>query len=176
MKIVASTPTERCFLQDFCLDAILAGGAVRDTTLGKPVRDYDFYMEDGPKVEELRSLGFRVIRKGTRKYDDPNIVEVQSSGSFDVIIVKGSPVEHINTRFCTDFCKAYGYFDADGEVHSITTHAGFDKAVEDKVIKISMGAHLNPHLLTTYLPKLHAKYPEYRMELAWPDQAIAPWL
>lgn len=165
-------PAERCFLQDFSTDAILAGGAPRDLTLGRPVSDYDFYLTyTEASVNALYKLGFKSkrLRKGKRQYDDPSIKEVLNHGKFDVILVEGCPIVHILTCFCASICKIYATVSPRGQLSIVPTPA-FNDTVESGVIKVYMDVHHNPHLMSQYLPKLHRKYPEYEMVLTFDEE------
>lgn len=174
MRIQTETSMEKAFLSAYNAVAILAGGALRDTTLGQPVQDYDFYLEYSQEtVDYVYGMGFVNARKGkaNKVYDDPNIVCVFTSANtnFDVIFVKGDPIDHIRDYFCTDFSKVWGEFDEDGYVTNISYHDGFKDSVDSHIIKVNMAVHNNPHTFHTYLPKLHKKYPDYTIELDWEE-------
>lgn len=144
-------------------NVIIAGGAIRDTLLEKPIKDVDFFVRANITTPDIFYLScntgesFKFVREG-EEYDDANLIVYSSQPDkrFQVIFISDKKtVEEYVEDFDLSICKCYykhGY--------GIVTHPEFDKTVEDKIIRCDRD--------TTYERRkmIVGKFPDYGLEVS----------
>ena len=171
ITIEAASPIERCFLMDFSEKAIIAGGFLRDTLLDKPTKDFDFFIQDYPELlGELDKLGFESLNDpaypvSEEESDGRGIVDVYNYGRFDVIVLKGDPVEHIIDAFPIALSKVWADFDMLGNVLNIMAAHDCLQSIGSRTISVCTGPLVVPKTANIYAERIHEKYPEYALKL-----------
>lgn len=114
-------------------NVILAGGAVRDYTLNKPIKDYDFFIHGDP---ERNPMGVVKLGDDNEYYENNTYIEAVYNAPF---IDKALKVELIFTRcpckeaikeFDYDICECY----YDPMLEDFVYTKNFHKAVDTKII------------------------------------------
>ena len=164
--IPVDSPAERCFLMDYSEKALVAGGFLRDTLLDKPTKDVDFFIQDYPELlGELDKLGFESLANDQYPITEDDcargIIDVYHCGQYDVIILKGRPVDHIREAFPIGLSKVWGMFNTTGVVTSIRADNQFVVATYTKTIEPCEGPLVCGVSAPVYAERIHEKYPEY---------------
>jgi len=149
-------------------DAVLAGGAARDTLLGKPIKDYDIFIpiHRGGVQRVLAHIGCIVGRElsgelitpqGTEyKYGRPEVLAVLKIANLDVVLydelVGRSPDQIVRTFDCG---LSQAWFDKVGRVRTTDT---FDYCRDTR-------RNYFRELNSQRVSRLARKFPEWEMVL-----------
>jgi hypothetical protein len=132
-------------------NATYIGGAVRDTLLGRPVRDFDVLVPSF--VGPVSASGSRSISdvSGSGSISDRPCLVV---GGYD-IQVGDDPIGHM-ANFTVDLCKV-GY---DGQ---FIVSEEFLRDVRDRAITFTPSPIWSMRKQLAHLEKVRAKYPDFRL-------------
>jgi hypothetical protein len=158
-------------------EAVIAGGAPRDAALGKPIKDIDVWVIYNPDVHA------RATERNAGDYADQEVVEVSEflycklrewadgvhqNEEIPVSIIQMGPNElrrpeagrgfthYVLDRFDYGLCRiAYNG-------NWVVTHE-FLSDVRDKYMRLNPLHRMTPS--KDRIARLHAKYPDYRMEI-----------
>ena len=148
------------------VDAIIAGGAVRDLILNKTVNDYDVYIKCNDIVEVaniLKKLGIPNSLNHSKNYSFgmQDILFVSKSKTcvyplnVDLVFIKTekSLVDYVFSEFDFNICKVA----FDGEV---IRSSEFEQCLNDKIIKLSntISNEKIKHFAGIHLQKLFYKF------------------
>lgn len=142
---------------------ILAGGYVRDSALGKEVKDADFFAPfatlTGRTSTTLRERGWERVRFSG--YDrSPDIERVYRNTQryelpVELILVSRSPIKFVEQNFDWGVCKCYMKFNGDVV---FTPH--FQHDVEREVHTLNYDEKLhNAYTVLKHLKRISVKYP-----------------
>lgn len=149
----------------------IVGGAVRDFTLHKAIRDYDVYIESTVygytyDVKEIRKqakdFGCTIEDLSVSfDYTEAQILGVhcltcEDGTKIDVIIGVDNIQTFVN-KFTCDLSKIW--YDVNKDLPVFTDE--FRKCVETKVCNICDNRGSNEYTIEEYVHKIRAKYPEY---------------
>lgn len=146
---------------DFPGSIIVGGGAVRDTLLGREVRDIDVFMDE--QLADTNALE-QVLppTDGNEKYDAKTVWCDKAAG-IDFVCVDLDQVsvtdmqEYVDNYFRCNLSKVY--FDG----NQLVLTQDFIEAVASQTLRFT------PHTSHSYIDKIHAKYPEFKIDFTgWP--------
>lgn len=156
----------------------IAGGFLRDSLLGRPVKDIDVYILLGENAELKRFAHKPTVYKKMTSvtYEgDPsncirNVYQCTSAGFDRINIITMGPYvnfsEFIENSFDIGLCKIY-YDVGAGTLH---TTPEFEKDVRNKTLTVS---HYSPE--NDHLRRILAKYPKYTVVMKHEQQEEAPF-
>lgn len=132
----------------------LAGGAVRDTLLGREVKDYDFFI---PKFE-AKNLPWEKRGKAIpvgKDYDpDFYVKEQEVDGHIVQHIIVNNPTYRVR-NFDIDLCEVWINFSN----MEVGCTSGFKRSIEEKAFRYYKTLSRNEN----HLERVKEKYPEYKV-------------
>lgn len=164
---------------------IIAGGAVRDTLLGRAVKDIDVFMDSAYKTVFMNSVSaqyWKRLGRSHTEYKLANVVDEVYETSFgyqwpvQVIFCSIDPEEYVTRYFDLGICKAW----YDGT--RIHCHKDFIKDVNNKTIAMCLDdktlrraypntAYAIKHI-KAHANRIHAKYPSHAVVVPESDDFL----
>ena len=175
--------TFKAFLEEYSENLYLAGGCLRDTILGVPVKDYDLFIcRDSIDIKVLEDLNellnkdklcdcndseyfeadeevYKASLELNRFNNSANIVAVykfnEGGKDFDVIVTRSSAIKHIY-NFVVGLSQVAIHL---SDPNKVMYSNRFEEDVEDRLITIM--TNVDGYNVSKYVEKVSNKYPSY---------------
>jgi len=147
-------------------DVSIAGGAVRDTLFGKPVKDVDLYIRYVTTPLKNKFIKEHSLEKKSKdEYDetDFDVWHDPKKPDIDIIFHRGTIDNFIKSSFDCSICEVWYNFK-----HGLSYTENFDKGRDEKRIYIYRD-RCSSHLASKHLERVLDKYTDWKWE-AWNER------
>lgn len=130
---------------------IIAGGYLRDTILGKPIKDIDVFSTT--HIGSIDFISHYTKIEPCKRYEGSNILDVYQHKVTRINYIQVNTLDGFLNNFDIGLCRIYYNISAD----FLRTSQDFEQDVRNKTITLLKPSHGD------HLERVCAKYPDYKV-------------